>query len=119
MNSSSGYTKAGMMRVCQILEEFRQIYPDMQTQTAVFFVTIAMNPGITMKELMERTGTVQSTCSRNVSLLSEWLKHNKPGYGLVQAMEDPVERRRKIVKLTPKGERLAAQLDYLVSQPLR
>ncbi|MYL24377.1 MarR family transcriptional regulator [Halomonas alkaliantarctica] len=117
---TNGYTKSGLMRVFQILEEFRKIYPDMQMQNASIFVTIAMNQGITMKELGQRTGLAQSSCSRNVALLSEHLKYDKPGYGLVVATEDPVERRRKIVRLSSKGERVAASLDLLVreGQPL-
>ena len=118
MSAAKGYTKKGLMRVFQILEEFRKIYPDMQMQTASVFVTIALNEGITMKDLGQRTGLAQSSCSRNVALLSEWLKHNKPGYGLVVAQEDPVERRRKIIHLTPKGQRVAASLDMLVRAEL-
>ena len=113
---TGGYTKTGMMRVFQILEEFRKIYPDMQMQTASIFVTIAINQGITMKDLAQRIGVAQSTCSRNVALLSGMLKHDKPGYGLVVATEDPVERRRKVVNLTSRGERVAASLDALVQE---
>lgn len=112
------YSKKSLMRIFQILEEFRKIYPDMQMQTASIFVTIALNPGITMKELGERAGLAQSSCSRNVALLSEWLRHNKPGYGLVVATEDPVERRRKIIRLTANGERVASTLDMLITSAL-
>lgn len=114
MSSERGYTKAELMRVFQLLEEFRKIYPDMQMQTASVFVTIALNDGITMKDLGTRTGLVQSSCSRNVALLSDHLRHDKPGFGLVVAQEDPFERRRKIVHLTPKGHRVASSLAALV-----
>lgn len=112
--TTNGYTKSGMMKVFQILEEFRKVYPDMQMQAASVFAIIAMNPGITMKELGQRTGLAQSSCSRNVALLSDKLKHDKDGYGLVVASEDPLERRRKVVHLTPRGNRVASSLELLV-----
>jgi DNA-binding MarR family transcriptional regulator len=114
MTSSSEYTKSGIMRVIQIVEEFRKVYPDMQMQTAIVFLTVAMEGTITMKDLGKRWDLAQSTCSRNVALLSDKLKHDKPGYGLVIAKEDPVERRRKIITLTANGKRVAASLETLV-----
>ena len=110
----SSISKRGLMRVFQIIEEFRKIYPDMQMQTAGIFVTISLNEGITMKDLGQKCGLAQSTTSRNVSLLSDKLRHDKNGYGLVVAEEDPVERRRKIVKLTPAGRRVAASLSGII-----
>jgi len=35
---------------------------------------------------------------------------------LVVAAEDPMERRRKVVKLTPKGQRLAESLTQLIEE---
>jgi len=106
--------KRDLMRVFQIIEEFRKIYPDMQMQTAGIFVTIALNEGITMKDLGQKCGLAQSTTSRNVALLSDKLRHDKDGYGLVVAEEDPVERRRKVIKMTTGGRRVAASLCGIV-----
>ncbi|MCA6062903.1 helix-turn-helix domain-containing protein [Thalassolituus marinus] len=50
------------------------------------------------------------SCSRNVAALSKVHRLNKPGHDLVYAIEDPAERRRKIVFLTPKGKRVAESL---------
>jgi len=110
----SAINKRDLMRVFKIIEEFRKIYPDMQMQTAGVFVTIAMNEGITIKDLGSRCDLAQSTCSRNVSLVSDKLRFDKQGYGLVEAMEDPMERRRKIITLTPKGKRVASSLCGIV-----
>jgi DNA-binding MarR family transcriptional regulator len=35
--------------------------------------------------------------------LGEWHRFGKPGMGMIETVEDPVERRRKICFLTPKG----------------
>lgn len=112
MSNEKGYTKKEMMKVLQILEDFRKVYPDMQMQTAVVFVNVVLNEGTTMKSIQERTGVVQATVSRNISLLSEDVNiaRGRKGFGLVYTQEDPAERRRKIVFLTAKGKHLASSL---------
>lgn len=89
----------------------------MQMQTASVFISVALNEGITMREMQVRTGLTQASCSRNVSLLSDKGKsnrNNQAGFGLLVAKEDPEERRRKIVILTPKGKRIATSLASIV-----
>ncbi len=73
------YSKIALKRFFRAIEEIRDIYSDMQIQTALVFLTTALNPGITMREIQNRTGLVQASVSRNISLLSEWQKHDQPG----------------------------------------
>lgn len=100
----------------EVLKRFRDFDQEMQMQTAQTFIAVAMQPGITMKELSEKVGISQASCSRNVSALSRVHRLNKPGMDLVVAAEDPMERRRKVVKLTPKGQRLAETLKQVIAQ---
>lgn len=97
----------------QIIEEFRKIDPEMRLQMVATFMTVANEEGITMKELGARLGISQSSCSRNVAALAQqhWL--NKPGHDLLIATEDPDERRRKILKLTAKGRRVAEAISKI------
>jgi hypothetical protein len=44
----------------------------------------------------------QSLCSRTVAALSKWQRRGTPGLDLIEAIEVPRERRRKIMYLTPK-----------------
>lgn len=85
------------------LNELRELDPWMGLQTMETFLVIAMRPGLTMQEIADATGLAQSSCSRNVALLSKWHRLGKPGADLVVTYEDPVERRRKIVFLNEKG----------------
>jgi DNA-binding MarR family transcriptional regulator len=100
----------------EVIKRFRDFDQEMQMQTAQTFIAVAMQPGITMKELSEKVGISQASCSRNVSALSRVHRLNKPGMDLVVAAEDPMERRRKVVKLTPKGQRLAESLTQLIEE---
>jgi len=85
------------------LKVAREIDPYMGIQLVEALLVIAKRPGLTMQELSDETGLAQSSCSRNVAMLSKWHRLGKPGHNMVEAIEDPAERRRKIVFLTPKG----------------
>ena len=56
-----------------------------------------------MEKLAKRAGLTQSSCSRNVAVLSRWEEFGKPGLDLVESFDDPRERRRRIVYLTANG----------------
>lgn len=65
-------------------------------------VTIHETPGISQVEISERTLADTASISRALSSLSE--------RGLVETSTDPDDRRRSRVRLTPAGDRLAAEL---------
>jgi DNA-binding MarR family transcriptional regulator len=64
---------------------------------------IALRPGITMQELGREIGVSQSSTSRNAQTLGQWHRAGKPGYGVIETVEDPRDTRRKIMFLTAKG----------------
>ncbi len=101
--------------VIRVLEEFRRLDPDMPIQYALSFLTIAQNEGLSMGDLAQRLGIAQSSASRNIAALSKWHSFGKAGHDLVEAHEDPRERRRKIVNLTARGHHLIAVLRALVA----
>ncbi|NOJ48431.1 MarR family winged helix-turn-helix transcriptional regulator [Bradyrhizobium archetypum] len=95
---------AALPRAVDFLSACRELAPYVPAQTVTCLLVIASRPGITMQELAEETGLSQSSCSRNVAVLSRWETYGKPGLGLVEAFEEPRERRRKIVYLTADGQ---------------
>lgn len=101
--------------VVHVLEAFRKLDPDLPIQYALSFMTIAQSEGISIGELAERLGIAQSSASRNVAALSKWHSFGKAGLDLVQAQEDPRERRRKIVTLTDQGRAFLEELRAIVS----
>jgi DNA-binding MarR family transcriptional regulator len=90
-------------RLMAAIEIARAEDPVMPIQMLQTFLAVARQPGITMQQLGEILKTSQASCSRNVAALGKWHKFGEPGLDLVEAVEDPVERRRKIMFLTPKG----------------
>lgn len=108
--------RRGMRRILDVLEEFRSVYSEMPAQQQAVFLYVAAREAEggdppTMLELCKTMGFSQSSASRNVAALSQWHRLGKPGLDLMVAAEDPAERRRKILKLTPKGRRLADRLN--------
>jgi DNA-binding MarR family transcriptional regulator len=109
---SEGNEIATLVRV---LEQFRRLDPDMPIQYALSFLTIAEHEGLSMGDLAQRLAIAQSSASRNIAALSKWHSFGKKGHDLVEAREDPRERRRKIVTLTKSGRRLVTMLRALVN----
>lgn len=98
---------ASLRTLSAALAEFQKLSKDMQAQTMQIFLTIATNDGITLKDIEQRTGSSNSSVSRNVGALTE--------HGLIMAKTDPVDARVKRGALTAKGKRfgeiIAARLN--------
>lgn len=61
-------------------------------------------------------GISKSSVSRNVAALSQLHRLGRPGHNLVEAYEDPEDRRNKRVRLTSKGRAVALRLAELVRE---
>jgi len=92
--------------ILKIIERFREIDSEMQAQSIAVILKVAKHPvPIKMADIAEELGLSQSTVSRNVAYLGDWNRHKTKGHGMLEAYEDPMERRRKLVRLTAKGKR--------------
>ncbi|CAB4165072.1 MarR Transcriptional regulators [uncultured Caudovirales phage] len=91
----------------QLLEAFRSIDPEIQANAIqlLLFIAAAGEDGAMMKDLEKQTGQPQATLSRNVAMFTDMTRWHKPGPGYVERFENPMNRREKIVRLTPKGRR--------------
>ena len=100
----------GLEGLAAAIEVFRKLDAEMPAQTMLTFLLVARNPGINVGKLVERLGIAQSSTSRNVAYLSKWRAYLEEGHDLIEAVEDPRDRRTKTVDLTAKGRRLAEKL---------
>lgn len=80
------------------------------------FLHIAFRGEAPMAELADATGVVLSSVSRNVAKIGPGPNPEEPGLGLVEAFEDPWNRKRKLVRLSTKGKRLAERINEEVQQ---
>lgn len=99
----------------RIIERFREIDGEMQAQAMAVLLKVAKSPlPLRMAEIAEELGLSQSTISRNVAYLGDWNRRREAGHKLVEAYEDPAERRRKLVRLTAKGKRFVKSLNEII-----
>ncbi|WP_114417533.1 MarR family transcriptional regulator [Marinospirillum perlucidum] len=94
--------KIGIKRLLGAVAAIREVAPEIGIQAVHLLLEVARKPGITVSELISKTGLSQSSCSRNLALLSAQHRLGKPGLNLVYTQDDPKERRRKLAYLTEK-----------------
>ena len=105
---------AGLEGLAAAIKVFRELDAEMPAQTILTFLLVAQNPGIKVGELVTRLDIAQSSTSRNVAYLSKWRAFEEEGHDLIEAVEDPKDRRTKVVNLTAKGKRLAEKVARVV-----
>jgi len=95
---------------------------ELQMQTMVTFVYIAQrHPNeVPSGEIEKLLGIAQTTVSRNLQYLGKGQRDAKGnvvlgGYKLIETAEDPFYRKRKLSKLTTKGEGVAAKIAAALS----
>ena len=88
--------------------------PEIPAQQVLTFCHVADRAELPMAELLKLTGLAQSSVSRTVAKLGQGESPREPGFGLIEAYEDPYFRRRKLVRLTPRGKELAKELQRVL-----
>ncbi|HBR69996.1 MAG TPA: MarR family transcriptional regulator [Rhodospirillaceae bacterium] len=86
-----------------LLRELQKIDPEFPLQYAVCLCEIAMDEGLSLTRLAQKTGMALSTVSRIVGALSRDRQKGKP-YGLVRVVVSAAERRRRELYLTVRGK---------------
>lgn len=93
-----------------ILNRLRELDENMPLAQAVVFAWAVLNEGKTQVDLRRDLDMVASTASRNLAALSKVHRLGKPGLDLIQWVENPDDRRAKLIYLTTRGQHLAAKL---------
>lgn len=71
--------------------------------------------GLTITELAAKSGVALSTASRTVDALAgDGKRGGSVGYELITATRDPMDDRRKILRLTAKGHRTIETISHLL-----
>lgn len=86
------------------VEGFASIDPEMQLNTMLTFLYIARRGVCIQQDIERELGLSNATASRNVSYWTAQKAYNKPGVGFVERMEDPKDRRQRLLRLTKEGK---------------
>ena len=98
-----------LQRLENCVEQFRQIHREIRPQTCLTFLVVGRRTPISILELSQELGVAQSSASRNVQYLLE--------ANLLETWVDQQDRRKRMVKLTPKGEGFAKLLASTIDPP--
>jgi len=87
----------------ELLRELQKIDSEFPLQYAICLAEIALEEGLSLTRLAEKTGMPLSTVSRIVGALSK-RRQKGPPYGLVRVSIAAQEKRRKELRLTARGQ---------------
>lgn len=110
-------TDASMAKVLAISEEFRSLDTEVPGQLVSVFLYIASHNPCHMQAIENDLRLSPNSVSRNTDWLSKYHRLGKPGMGLVVKIADPVNARRRLVKLTDKGHRLVERINRILESP--
>lgn len=92
-------------KALRLLAEVQKIDPEMPLQQLMCLLVVAQEPdGMSLTDIANKVGISLPTASRHVGSLGKINRKKEEGLNLLEAFEDPLERRKKIVRLTPKGK---------------
>lgn len=88
----------------------REVDADMNINQVAVFMWVALNEGRTQVELRTGLNMASSTSSRCLAALSKVHRLGKPGLDLIEWVENPDDRRAKLLYLTTRGRHLVEAL---------
>lgn len=106
--------RSAALKFNQLMTLVAGLPKEMTMQQLMVLSVIYARPGTTARDLEEDTGLAQSSVNRNIMALSKWDRHKQPGHDLIDQVEDPIERRRKIFFLNQKGRRFMARMAAVI-----
>ena len=107
-------TSARTAKVLKAFELLRLMDREIPGQLVSAFLYVASHNPCHKQAMEEDLGLKPASGSRLIDWLSEYHRLGKPGLGLVVKTKDPLNHRRLLVELTPKGESLARQMRELI-----
>lgn len=97
-----------MKRLIKLLEFLSQYNDRMELQQILIaaYCFFLGDDERTPKNLRELLELPSSTTSRNMAAIGEYGIRGTPGYRWIETHEDPQQRNRKLIKVTPKGHKV-------------
>ena len=89
----------------RILSGIQRIDPEMPLQQALcLFVIAEAEDGLSLTDLAKKVGIGLATASRYVGALGKMNRRHTEGLNFIESHEDPMERRKKVIKITIRGK---------------
>ncbi len=107
--------RPALLSFLDVMGELKKLDPEFPIQYGICLAEIALNEGLSLTQLADKTGLALSTVSRIVGALSNYRSNNQP-FGLLEMKVSKQERRRKELFLTHKGWSVIRSLNAVLDQ---
>jgi DNA-binding MarR family transcriptional regulator len=89
----------------KLLSGISAVDPEMPLgQAKCLFIIAQAEDGMSLTDIAKKAGIGLATASRNIAALGKINRKREEGLHLIESFEDPMERRKKIIRLTAKGK---------------
>ena len=105
--ANSRTTDAKLAKLHLAFDSLRELDREIPGQLVSAFLFIASHDGCHLQALTDELGLETASRSRVTDWLSDYHRLGKPGLGLITKTIDPANRRRRVLKLTSKGQEIA------------
>ncbi len=101
----------GMLKsLYNALRPFRSVRETMPLQYVTAFLLVAQDEHQNVTEYAKRAGTSQSLMTRHLADIGEVNRYHEEGMGLVEAYDDLMDRRNRLVRLSAKGKHVVWEM---------
>ena len=107
-------TDPQVYKILQAINLLRLLDREVPAQVVAAFFYVASHNDCHKTAMEEDLNFSAASGSRNSDWLSEFHRLRKPGMGLITKTQDPANRRRQQLRLTPKGEQLIHQIKEIL-----
>lgn len=110
--------KIAVMKMERVIDLFRAMDNVLPSQViSVFLVVARSREPLETRHLPNLTGLTQSSVNRALTYLrhTHWSDKKKPGLNLITQKVHPLDARQREASLTPKGRKLAQQIDEIIN----
>jgi len=104
-------TAERLLKVAELLRVLDREFPAQLLSTLLY---VASHDNCHKQALEEDLNFTTASGSRNTDRLSKVHRLNKPGLNFIYKEDDPTNRRRQQLKLTPKGEQFIKQVKEIL-----
>jgi DNA-binding MarR family transcriptional regulator len=109
-------TQEAMLQIYQLWFNLGHGVPPISYMRA--FALVAKKQGLTVEEYAAQAGIAGSVMTRNLLDIGPINRHREPGLELIVKEQDPLDLRKQRAYLTPKGRKLAHDMN-LAARRLR
>lgn len=107
-------TNPKIERLLKVINQLRLLDREIPAQVVATFFYVASHDNCHKQAMEEDLCLTTASGSRNTDWLSKYHRLNKPGLDLIIKEADPADRRRQLLRLSPKGEQLVQLIEDLL-----